>query len=234
MLVDSTNYSETTTNILSDASNPILNGPAGPVTQLKFSNGASITLNPSTNATVRGIIWRSSLPQTLTNVMVASASFGSGKVCLVGDSSPADDGTGAPGNTLYPGWTEVGVSHANLHLNGSLWLAKKDSTLTSTINFHQNPISFALAQNYPNPFNPTTTIGFELPEGARTKLAIYDVLGRELTSIVDEYLSSGSYHYTFNGAGLSSGIYFCKLSAVSSSGGKGHIYTDVKKMLLMR
>jgi hypothetical protein len=234
MLLDSTNYSETTTNILTDTTNPILNGPAGPVTQLKFSNGATITLNPSTNSTARGIIWRSSLPQTLTNVMVATASFGSGKVCLVGDSSPADDGTGASGNSLFPGWTEVGVSHANLHLNGSLWLSKKDTTLTYTNILHENPLSFALAQNYPNPFNPTTTIGFELPEGARTKLSIYDVLGREVTSIVDENLSSGFYHYTFDGVGLSSGIYFCRLSAVSSSGGNEHIFTGVEKMLLLR
>jgi len=130
MLVDSTNYSETTTNILSDTSNPILNGPAGPVSQLKFSNGATITLNPSTNATVRGIIWRSSSPQTLTNVMFATASFGAGKVCLIGDSSPADDGTGASGNSLFPGWTDVGVSHSNLHLNASLWLVRKDTAFT--------------------------------------------------------------------------------------------------------
>ena len=127
MLVDSTDYSETTTNILADTTNPILHGPVGPVTELKYSDGATITLNPSANPTVKGIIWRSSYPQTLTNVMFATASFGRGRVCLIGDSSPADDGTGAPGNTLYVGWLEVGASHANLHLNASLWLAEKDT-----------------------------------------------------------------------------------------------------------
>ena len=130
MVVDSTDYSETTTNILADTANQILHGPAGPVTELKYSDGATITLNPSTNPTVHGIIWRSSSPQGLTNVMFATALFGAGKVCLIGDSSPADDGTGASGNSLYPGWTEVGVSHANLHLNASLWLLKKDTALT--------------------------------------------------------------------------------------------------------
>ncbi len=127
MLVDSTDYSETTTNVLADTTNPILHGPAGPVTELKYSDGATITLNPSTNPTVKGIIWRSSYPQTLTNVMFATASFGRGRVCLIGDSSPADDGTGAPHNTLYVGWLEVGSNHANLHLNASLWLAEKDT-----------------------------------------------------------------------------------------------------------
>ena len=127
MLVDSTDYSETTTNVLADTTNPILHGPAGPVTELKYSDGATITLNPSANPTVKGIIWRSSYPQTLTNVMFATASFGRGRVCLIGDSSPADDGTGAPHNTLYVGWLEVGSNHANLHLNASLWLAEKDT-----------------------------------------------------------------------------------------------------------
>ncbi|MGA9407281.1 MAG: DUF1573 domain-containing protein, partial [Bacteroidota bacterium] len=132
MLVDSTDYSETTTNVLPDTTNPILHGPVGPVSELKYSDGATITLNPSANPTVRGIIWRSSYPQTLTNVMFATASFGKGKVCLIGDSSPADDGTGAPGNSLYVGWMEIGANHANLHLNASLWLAEGDTALTIT------------------------------------------------------------------------------------------------------
>lgn len=131
MLVDSTDYSETTTNILADTTNPILHGPAGPVAELMYSDGATITLNPSTNPSVQGIIWRSSYAQSLTNVMFATALFGAGKVCLIGDSSPADDGTGAPGNKLYVGWTEVGMNHADLHLNASLWLAKKDTALAN-------------------------------------------------------------------------------------------------------
>jgi len=55
--------------------------------------------------------------------MCASATYGTGRVVVIGDSSPADDGTGASGDTLYPGWTEL-ASHARLHMNASLWLAK--------------------------------------------------------------------------------------------------------------
>ncbi len=123
MKVDLTNYSEISSNVLNASANTILNGSQGKVTQLKFSNGASITVSTSANASAKGLIWRTSSTQGTTNIMAAQATFGSGRVFLVADSSPADDGTGAPGNNLFPGWTEIS-SHSKLHLNASLWLAQ--------------------------------------------------------------------------------------------------------------
>ena len=117
------NFSETTSNRLSATTNPILNGSQGTVSQLKYSNGASMSVSITANPTVQGLIWRSTATQGTSNIMCASATFGTGRVFAIGDSSPADDGTGASGNTLYPGWTEL-ASHARLHLNASLWLAK--------------------------------------------------------------------------------------------------------------
>lgn len=117
------NISETTSNRLSATTNPILNGSQGTVTQLKYSNGATITTNTTANPTVQGLIWRGSSSQGSSNVMCATATYGTGRVVVIGDSSPADDGTGASGDTLYPGWTEL-ASHSRLHLNASLWLAK--------------------------------------------------------------------------------------------------------------
>ena len=117
------NFSETTSNRLSATTNPILNGSQGTVSQLKYSNGASMSVSTTANPTVQGLIWRSTATQGTSNIMCASATFGTGRVFAIGDSSPADDGTGASGNTLYPGWTEL-ASHARLHLNASLWLAK--------------------------------------------------------------------------------------------------------------
>jgi hypothetical protein len=117
------NFSETTSNRLSATTNPILNGSQGVVTNLKYSNGASMSVNTTANATVQGLIWRATSTQGTSNIMCASATFGTGRVFVLGDSSPADDGTGGPGNTLYPGWTEL-VSHSRLHMNASLWLAK--------------------------------------------------------------------------------------------------------------
>ncbi|WP_298222075.1 hypothetical protein [Flavobacterium sp.] len=125
LAVELTNFSQTSTNVLTDATNTILNGSQGAVTQLKFSAGASIKLTPTANATVKGLIWKTGLSRTsTTGVMCASSTFFNGRVVLITDSSPADDGTGDPGDTLYPGWTEVGGNHARLHLNASYWLAK--------------------------------------------------------------------------------------------------------------
>ena len=120
--IDLTNISETTSNVLASPTNTILNGSQGAVTQLKYSNGATITKTSGSVATP--LIWRTTSTQGSTNIMCASSTFGTGRVVVVADSSPADDGTGSPGNTVYPGWTEI-ASHAKLHLNASLWLAKQ-------------------------------------------------------------------------------------------------------------
>ncbi|MBL0013915.1 MAG: hydrolase [Flavobacterium sp.] len=125
LAVELTNFSQTSTNVLPDATNTILNGSQGAVTKLKFSAGASIKLTPTANSTVKGLIWKTGLARTsTTGVMCASSTFFAGRVVLITDSSPADDGTGNPSDTLYPGWTEVSGNHARLHLNASYWLAK--------------------------------------------------------------------------------------------------------------
>ncbi len=122
--VDKTNISETSTNIAASSTSPVLGGSQGAVTQLKFSNGATLTLSPTANASVKGLIWRTATTKGgTTGVMCASSVFGQGRVVVITDSSPADDGTGNPSDRLFPGWTEIG-SHSKLHLNASLWLAK--------------------------------------------------------------------------------------------------------------
>ncbi|TGE09337.1 hydrolase [Hymenobacter fodinae] len=121
--VNMDNIVENSTNALASTTNPIINGSQGRVSQLSFHNGATMTLNPTANSTVQGLIWRTSATQGNNLAMAASSTFGTGRVVIIGDSSPADDGTGSPGNTVYDGWNE-NVSHARLHLNASLWLAK--------------------------------------------------------------------------------------------------------------
>ncbi|RZK19109.1 MAG: hydrolase [Hymenobacter sp.] len=118
--IDLTNISETSSNVLTSSTNVVLHGSQGNVTQLKFSNGATIT---TTTAAAQPLIWRSNASQGTTQALCATSTYGTGRVFVITDSSPADDGTGASGNTLYPGWTEIS-SHAPLHLNASLWLAK--------------------------------------------------------------------------------------------------------------
>ncbi len=103
-------------------------------------------------------------------------------------------------------------------------------------NFGQFPVSvnedefvvndFQLYQNYPNPFNPGTIIRYQIPEAGFVSLIVYDVLGREVAILVDEFRNADNYEVMFDGSGLASGIYFYQLKTSS------HIET--KKMILIR
>jgi hypothetical protein len=121
--IDLTNVTEVSGNILSTwTTNTILNGSEGAVTQLEFNNGATITTNTTANANVKGLIWQTGFTQNSTHAMCATSTYGTGRVFVVTDSSPMDDGTGNPADNLFPGWTSF--SHSKLFMNASLWLAK--------------------------------------------------------------------------------------------------------------
>jgi len=87
---------------------------------------------------------------------------------------------------------------------------------------------YSLSQNYPNPFNPVTKIRFSVPAGTvyNTKLAVYDSRGREVSVLVNKYLSEGKYEYTWDAWQYASGVYYYRLTS-----GK---YSDVKKMVLVK
>jgi aminopeptidase N len=103
---------------------------------------------------------------------------------------------------------------------------KQISPTTSVEKALESPGEFSLSQNYPNPFNPTTVVSCQLPVAGRVTLAVYDILGREVAILLDEWKEPGSYKVTFDGSGLSSGVYFVRCQA----GGQ----TAVKSMLLVR
>lgn len=94
------------------------------------------------------------------------------------------------------------------------------------------PGDYILFQNYPNPFNPATTIRYTIPDDCRILLKVYDVLGNEITTLVDEVKNRGIYSVNFGSAEISSGIYFYQLIATSASSGK--IFTETKKMVLVK
>lgn len=88
------------------------------------------------------------------------------------------------------------------------------------------PSIYALSQNYPNPFNPTTTISYQIPKAGNIKLVVYDVLGREVKVMVNEFKKAGTYHITFDGTSLASGLYLYRLTAGD--------FTQSKKMILIK
>lgn len=88
------------------------------------------------------------------------------------------------------------------------------------------PSKFSLIQNYPNPFNPTTNIEYSIPEESFVELKVYDVLGNEVATLINEEQSIGNYKTDFTGVNLTSGIYFYQLRAGS--------FVQTKKMILMK
>ena len=93
-----------------------------------------------------------------------------------------------------------------------------------------NVKSYILSQNYPNPFNPSTKISWQSPTGSWQTLKVYDVLGNEVTTLVDEYRGAGSYEVKFNSTfgnrQLANGVYFYQLKAGD--------YLETKKMILLK
>jgi hypothetical protein len=92
--------------------------------------------------------------------------------------------------------------------------------------YSQTPLVYTLSQNYPNPFNPSTTINFGLPKASNVKLIVYDILGREVIVLVNEFKTAGTYKVDFDAANLSSGVYFYTI--------KVNDFTATKKMLLIK
>ncbi len=88
------------------------------------------------------------------------------------------------------------------------------------------PTIFELVQNYPNPFNPTTKIKYRLPASSKVTLKIYNVLGNEVITLLDDEKEAGTYEFIFNAGDYSSGVYIYSLQAGS--------FVETKKMVLMK
>jgi hypothetical protein len=88
------------------------------------------------------------------------------------------------------------------------------------------PDHFVLEQNYPNPFNPSTTIGFSVPASGYVSLAVYDILGKHIATLVDQHLDGGRYTVNFSAPSLPSGMYFYRLRTASTA--------EIKRMMLLK
>ena len=88
------------------------------------------------------------------------------------------------------------------------------------------PSRYSLSQNYPNPFNPTTTINYSLPAAGRVQLAVHDLLGQRVATLLDRYQSVGDHEMKWNASGLGSGVYFYRITAGE--------YSDVRKCVVLK
>ncbi len=166
---------------------------------------------------------------------VAVGTFGIARFTTDGGLSWAEDTvatnllSGRTVNAIY------GVKEENYAViigeDDMLILLTPDSTLLSADDEEiENPSEYNLSYNYPNPFNPTTKIKYTIPVGTRDRVSvqmkIYDILGNEVATLVNEEKPAGEYEVEFNAYGLSSGIYFYRLTAGT--------FTETKKLVLLR
>lgn len=123
------------------------------------------------------------------------------------------------------------TSGATLVVDGIKVSKSWPSVVTSVIKTSTVADKFSLSQNYPNPFNPSTTIKFSLPSNGMTSLKVYDLMGKEVSSLVNGNMSAGEFTTQFNGANLSSGMYFYKLEF---NGVDGKSFSEQKKLMLVK
>ena len=120
---------------------------------------------------------------------------------------------------------DSGATSGTVKVTSVSW-TRVEQTPTFVKTFTGQPDGFMLAQNYPNPFNPTTLISYQLSAPSQVTLKVYDILGREMATLVNERENVGSHSVKFDGSGLSSGVYFYRLTAGN--------FTATKKLVLMK
>ena len=127
----------------------------------------------------------------------------------------------SPPDSSGPGYLFAGVQYEGI------WRRPLSDVIASIDPENgESPSEFTLFQNYPNPFNPTTVISYQLPGVSNVKLVVYDLLGREVSVLVNERKNAGSYEVQFDASGLASGVYVFRLTAGS--------FVQSRKMVLVR
>ena len=214
---DLLDISGSSSNVATLPTDTLLHGPMGNVTQVLWTNGTTMTLNTTANSSVKGIIYKSGSSTTgTTNVMVARANYGSGKVAAIGDSSPCDDGSGDPNDQLYTGWAvDASGNHEKLIINATIWLASSsttDNTSTGAIESEKN------IQLSPNPFtNYANLIISPNVNVINGKLNVYDMNGK----IVKTMFTNDAHLITIYKENLQKGIYFYQLTSNDKLLGNG-------------
>ena len=129
--------------------------------------------------------------------------------------------------TLGVGQNEKIISQCAMHGNGTIKISGNATSLLITVEGRREvPEEFSLSQNYPNPFNPVTAIQYALPQPAHVTLKVFDILGREVATLVSADQEAGFKNINFDASALSSGMYLYKIQAGT--------FSDAKKMLVIK
>jgi hypothetical protein len=142
---------------------------------------------------------------------------------VAGDLVPSGDSKSAVFTAHATGSASIVANSGGLAVVGSGTIT---IGLVQSVEAGSAPRTYGLAQNYPNPFNPTTVISYQLSAVSDVKLVVYDIVGREVATLVSERKPAGEYTVRFNGAGLASGTYIYRLTAGN--------FVQTKKLLLLR
>lgn len=222
-----------------------LNFATGDSTFIGAASGimySSISVHPAT-----GVLWASVRPPIGLRDRIYTVDTFTGSATLVGATgdnfitpsiafSPAGvlyglKGSGSQDNTLIMISQTTGAGTL-IGLTGTRGLLaitmSPDSVVSSAGDLPGGsvPLSFSLRQNYPNPFNPATKITYTLPSASKVKLVVYDVLGREVATLVNEELNAGIHTVGFSGVSIPSGVYFYTLRAGA--------FTETRKMMILK
>ena len=138
-----------------------------------------------------------------------------GQFPLIGDYTALAYANGK----FWPFWNEPSSGHHQVWTTSLSIVAVNQYGTTI-------PSEYSLSQNYPNPFNPSTVINYSLPKSVYVKLVVYDLLGREVETLVNGLYNAGNYKVDFDGANLASGVYLYRIKAED--------FEDVRKMLLVK
>jgi endo-1,4-beta-xylanase len=160
----------------------------------------------------------------LENTAFASDMSGNAKIYLKSDSNYVEAGSGAYAYQLTT--TPFSVARGGVTSFGSFYVGSFAPITGVTNDETMLPQKFVLNQNYPNPFNPSTVISYQLPVSSKVTLKVYDMLGKEVTTLVDTKQAAGTYKKEWNAAKLASGVYFYRIQTET--------FTSTKKLILMK
>jgi len=193
--------------------------PVPPVLSTPLNGATGQSLTPK-------LVWLKLNGASIYRVQISTGNL----FTTITDSSTVTDSfytipSGKLANDVVYYWRVFGINSCNISTASLVWNFKTD--LVGIIhNSEIIPKEFNLYNNFPNPFNPVTSIPFDIPVKSFVTLKIWDLLGKEIMTLVNSDLSPGKYEFILNASGLSSGMYIYKL--------KANNYTSIKKMVLIK